>query len=135
MLVPDRDAFWNHIAKRFGDARETSVDVLEKSLRAEYRDVDRGYVIAALKALAKLGLGTFKTGRRGKPSRMTWVDKPRNIGPGFGIDRSASESIPRTVEHEIALRPDVFAKIRIPSDITPAEAARICEFLRLIPIG
>lgn len=133
MVSPDITIIWNHVSRLHGEKWETSVEDLQKTLREERHPADRTYVIDLFKEFERQKLGSFRNGRRGQPTRMVWTKKPKELAPAFG-SASSPVTTPRIIEHEIPLRSGVFVKLSIPADLTTAEAVRLCEFVKLIPI-
>jgi hypothetical protein len=128
-------SLWNHVIWKYPDASATSVDELEKSLRADGKPHGRTSIIETLKEFEKLKLGDFRNGRRGRPSRILWNKRPRDLAPTFGASQPEPKPSTRMTEHEIQLRAGVIARVAIPVDISAAEAERLCSFIRLLPIG
>jgi hypothetical protein len=135
MARPDRSIVWNHVVRHFGDAWELSVDDLEKSLRAEKHDVDRGFVIAFFKELVGRKLGSFYTGRRGRPTRLSWNKKPKEVNPDLVLMNGARPADPQILEHPFPLRPGVTARLFLPQDLTAADAARLIDFVKLLTVA
>lgn len=134
MAYPDQAVVWDHIRRRFGEQYDLSVDRLLPSLREEKHGVDRNWVVGLLKSYAAQGLGTFYTGRRRHPTRISWRRKPSEV-TGPVVTSGNSERQPaKMLEHPLPLRPGLTAKLVLPEDLTSAEAARLVEFVKLLPV-
>jgi hypothetical protein len=127
---------WDHIVRKHGDKGVLSVDTLERSLGEENHVSDRQMLVGFFKRCASRKLGTFYNGRRGKPSRMAWLRLPRLIPQSEMIVSAITtkESVVRTVTQELPIRPGVVARFVVPEDLTPAEASRIAEFIKRLPL-
>ncbi|HVA49689.1 MAG TPA: hypothetical protein VNH11_25205 [Pirellulales bacterium] len=119
---------------------ETSVDSLGAS------GIDRRTAINVLRAFADNGCGEFRVGRRGQPSRLIWlhpaIDVAREAAGGAASPtqnnshpqlpaiiphRTSAEAseVVRMIEQRVRVRPGVEAVIRIPEDLTQAEAEKL----------
>lgn len=131
MSIPSTPIAWNHVARKYPDVHSTSVDDLEESLLAEGHFVNRSIAVALLQEFDRLKLGSFRTGRRGHPTRINWTKKPRDLAPTFDEGHPTPPAT-RMTEHEVPLRPGVVARVTIPLDITDVEAGRLCEFVKFV---
>ena len=135
MNAPQR--IWDHILRHYPDKGWVSVNELEKSLALEKQGTDRATVVAFLKSCEEKGLGWFRNGRRGHPSRILWNKKPHEVGADVPFDTPANggRGLPvRTVSVEVPVRPGVVAKLAVPEDLSSAEADRIIEFVKRLPL-
>lgn len=136
MSYPDQAVVWDHIRRRHADNYELSVDRLLSSLREEKHGVDRTWVVGLLKNYAAQGLGSFYAGRRRHPTRISWSRKPSEVTvPIVSTGTQGHRSPTKLLEHPIPLRTGVTAKLLLPEDLTAAEATRLIEFLRLLPVN
>lgn len=135
MATVIRTTVGDHIRRIHGDLTTLSVDALEKSLRQAKYEYDRTEIVHLLKTYEKEGFGHFYTGRRGRPSRILWKNLPRDV-PGLAAPKQSpiGTSAP-LLEHLVPLRKDLVAKLALPSDLTKAEAARVSQFVQLLPLS
>jgi hypothetical protein len=131
---PSREVLWNHIQRHHGKSTRLNVSSLEESLLADKHSCDRNWVVRRLKAFDAEKLGTFYTGRRGRQSRIHWQDIPEKMHlPERHTERQVAPAI-AVLDHVIPLRQGVNAKVSVPQDLTRAEAERLIEFIRFLPI-
>jgi len=129
---------------RVRQSKETIVDSVS---------APRAEVIGLFKQFQNIGLGTFKTGRRGQKSRFIWevnvievgkatcdVQGPSTLGEDVttaecddGLDEEKSRAT--WIKHEYRLRrPDVYAVFNLPDDLTASEAERLARFINTLPV-
>jgi hypothetical protein len=133
----DTRQLFDWAAKQPGARESTVPQVMEGA------DLDRGYVIYAMKELDKLRFGKFTVGRRNKKSRMTWFVDLGDLGrcaQGADIDFDEPVMSHGTPQGPVAdagesdvfiLRPGV--RISVPSDLTQREARQLAIFVLAIP--
>jgi hypothetical protein len=108
-----------------------------------YRDV-----VPALKLLQEQGKGKFVVGRKKHPSRFICDDRVltrhqvKSESDGTDGDEDASRvrnarSVPPVgfLSHSFPLRRSLVVSLRLPTDITKAEAERLSQFILSIPIA
>lgn len=138
-MIPDIGPIvWNHLTRKYPDAREISVDDLEASISAEGNRYTRNYhLIPALQAWSAKGFGRFVVGRRRSPTRISFPKSVRLMGdpPSAEVDSSVVLKEPPMLDLPLPLRPGVVVRIQVPADVTSQECERICRFVQLIPLG
>lgn len=141
-------AAFDHFAQRQNNSAQTTIDRLQAALRASGQDVSRRDIVDLFKALEEAGCGTFKIGRRGKPSRFEWSVGLTDVGRSAAGEHIKVEAITQAeqedldedanseemVEHRYRLRADLELCIPLPSDLTPSEAGRVADFVRTLPL-
>ncbi len=143
----------NYFAGRKNNKNETTVDRLHGVLVAEGHEVTRGQLIDALRQLAELGCGEFKTGRKGWPTRMVWSVGIVSLGQVASGQATAvqeiddvstdEEEVPvaaKAVEHDqmnvsYPLRPELMVGLSLPKNLTQKEANRLADFIKTLPFG
>jgi hypothetical protein len=133
--------------------KETTVDRLHEVLVAERHHVTRVQLIEALRQLAALNCGEFKTGRKGHPTRMIWSVNIVSLGQvasghatavkdidNSGSPQEDSPSQDESSEHDLLnvsypLRPELVVSFSLPKSITQKEANRLADFIRTLPFG
>ena len=136
---------------------ETKVRVLH-----DKTDVPLSDIIRILKELSKIGVGEFKTGRRGKESRIVWKFSAPSVGllalgetslldpiePAFDSETAYSEepnfNEPVPVAHELGetelhfethlfnLRPNLPISISLPLNLSQSEARRLSAWVGML---
>jgi hypothetical protein len=122
--------------------KETTVDQIEQGA-----DLDRAWVIYAMKELAQLGFGKFVVGRRGNDSRMIWKVNLGDLGRyaqgsnvefdepelASGPPQTSAEPAAQEIVHFYQLRPELRLSLKLPLDLTPGEARRLADFILSLP--
>ncbi len=134
-------AMLDHFASRERNRGVTTIDRLLSNLSGDSSGLSRGDVIKVLQRLEKLGCGYFVAGRKGHPSRFVWsvglVDVGRvAAGESVKIEPApANEAEPADdlLEHHFRLRKELDVPLRLPADLTTAEAARLAAFIQTLP--
>jgi hypothetical protein len=140
---PTARLIFDHLASRQRNRQETTVDRIHALIVSDRHDVDRDEVIDFFRELENLHCGDFLVGRRGHPSRFEWsvemttaaraaageVDHIPALEPRTGPGPDATNAL----EHTFRLRPDFEVAMLLPSDLTPAEAQRLSDFIRTLP--
>lgn len=147
--------FFDHLAARSKNARETTVDRLLHVLSRDGQDVARRDLIGLLQALQEHDAGEFIVGRRGQPSRFRWavgmiglakavrgeedaaiqaIDESEAL-PDINGDEPHEEerAAPGTIRHVYQLRPDTQVRLDLPANLTTKEALRLAEFIKTLP--
>jgi hypothetical protein len=143
-IDPAARRLFDDFAGRQRNQRITSVDQVVERLGGP--DVTRSDVVRVLRKLDELQAGEFKEGRRGHPNRLEWRYSMIEIGrvaSGAIDDIQQTESdddpfdgTPTTLlDHRFQLRPDLQLDLRLPSDFTEREAARLSDFIKALPFG
>jgi hypothetical protein len=141
---PEATLLFDWAAKRGGSRQSTVSEVMKGA------GLDRAYVIGAMKQLDDRKFGKFIVGRRNKESRMTWDVDLGELGkiaqglaedfedpalshgfsprapdvPGAGLD---------DILHVFHLRPELRISLKLPSNLTAAEARRLADFILSLP--
>lgn len=129
-----RVLLWDHIRRQYGDRTTLSVDDLEETMTAEKHKMDRSEMVWHLKDLAESGMGTFRNGRRGRPSRIMWKRKPSLSTLPTVENAQAMDDTPKMLDYPLVIRPGVEARITLPHDLTSAEAKRVSQFVESLPL-
>jgi len=129
---------FDYLASRSNNATETKVDRL-----AYVTSLPRSRVVQFMRELERLELGQFIVGRKQWPSRFRWDVGLVSVGQVASkesdeISTDALEEVTEdemelaadAVTYEVPLRPDVKAKLTIPSNITKVETIRLANFIR-----
>ncbi len=138
--------FFRVLALRQRNQKETDVDVLVKgtneNIGPEYER--RRLVRIFFKELEKVGIGTLRIGRRGKPTRFIWktgmLEVVRTVGTDEGGSntienlQSDEESKPRILAHRYNLRENYVVNIDLPVNLTEIEAERLSAFIKSLPL-
>ena len=107
-----------------------------------------------LKLFKELGLGTYKTGRKGGETRFEFDYSSRSLQDAAKrgmlvrpIDEKAVDSdeeddkensgstMSPILEHSFNLRSDFVVRIKLPQDFSSKEAARISAFINSLPLN
>lgn len=148
--------FFDQLASRKNNSRESTVDRLRQVLAQDGPEASRREVIALLQSLEPMGTGDFVVGRRGQPSRFCWavgmvglakaargdsdgliesIDDVEVVGE-LDDERSSGTPAPAGfIAHAYQLRPDTRLTLSLPSNLTPREAARLAEFIKTLPFS
>jgi hypothetical protein len=130
------EALLEHVQQHHPDERELELKTLEDTLAEERFRFDRyAHVLPAIRKLEAAGLGTFKVGRRTRPSRILWAKKPVDLTYGKVNGKkldgvSPSNNNGELVEYPLPLRKGVMAKLWLPADLTSADATRASDFIK-----
>ena len=146
--TPELIALFESLARDGTKRRRTTVDELDQLI-----SLDRQRLIAVLRELGEVGLGEFKVGRKGHPSRLEWSEDPRQLA-AIALELAASPSQPtgeiagpppsdaavpgdttqlepgEVLEHSYVLRRDLRVRLRLPVDLTLREAECLGDWLR-----
>jgi hypothetical protein len=131
-------------ARRQRSQSETKVDRIISLLAAQGHEISRGDIIGAFRSLEDLGAGQFMTGRRGLPSRFVWsvgmvsvgkaaAGEPQDIEeiPAEELEEAASSDV---LVHSFHLRTNLQITLELPADLSGAEADRLANFVKTLPI-
>jgi hypothetical protein len=132
-------------ATRSNRSSETTVErllvVLESNSSFKRQDV-----VGFFQQLQKTNCGSFVIGRRNNPSRFLWSVSLVDVGlAAQGKKSTVQLEVPQTLEittepdeisftHVFQLRSNQRIEFRLPTDLTPHEAARIADFVKTLPI-
>jgi hypothetical protein len=138
-------AVLDHLAARERNYRKLSVDRLLAILSWEGHRISRGEAVRILRSLEALRCGTFRTGRKGHPSRFEWDVAMTEVGKAAAGESDKIEPVKleegeegtssTIIEHGFRLRPDVNVTIGLPADFSAGEAARLADFVKTLPFG
>ncbi len=140
----------DEFASRQRNQQRTKLDQLLLRLSNAGKVASRTGVINVLRKLEEYGCGNFITGRKGHPSRFEWQYDLSSVGKAAaGGTQSIEEIQPiddeednngeatptpsNAIEHKYQLRSDWQVGIKLPSDLTAREAARLSEFIKTLP--
>ncbi|MGE0327307.1 MAG: hypothetical protein AB7K71_03355 [Polyangiaceae bacterium] len=130
------------IVEASGTETVVIADELQRSL-----ELERGDLVERLKELDAAGAGRFVAGRRGHPSRFEWQllpavrqaaldgsepEEAKNEAPQAGVP-SSPQKPPLFIVHQLHLRPNAVAELKLPTDFSTADAERLCALIRLLP--
>jgi hypothetical protein len=128
------------------DRSITKVDRILSQLRQNGNQLSRGEVIRVFQRLAELDCGTFVPGRHKHPSRFEWKVSLMDVGqaaageavkiepaPASGSDEPGDDD--SLLEHHFRLRKDLDVPLRLPADLTAAEASRLAAFIQTLPFA
>ena len=136
-------------ARREHSLRETTVDTLQKRLESTGRTVDRRSIIDLFKQLSECGCAEFTVGRKGRKTRLRWLEDqirvgkiaagrehPPEIDPTSPAILTVNESSPahEFVAYPFPLRNDLSVTLMLPKDLRKSEAQRIGEFVSAIAL-
>jgi len=133
----------DHFASRERNWSTTTVDRILANVLSDGAQVSRADVIFVFKELEVCGCGIFRTGRKGFLSRFEWTVGMVSVGQAAAgeIDRVEAIAEEETGEeegsmfqHAFRLRRDFTAKFELPADLTLAEATRLAEFIKTLPL-
>jgi hypothetical protein len=114
------------------NGNQTVVDDLVMETNCERQEA-----IALLRKFEDCRCGRFLTGRRGQPSRFEWffpaIEIAREVVHGVSPTPSnpqVSDGEGQLLEHIIWCRPGLRLNLRLPADMTQAEAEKIAGVIR-----
>ena len=93
-----------------------------------------GRFVDLARDLEAAGLGTFKLGRRGYPSRFEWGQDLRELALEVVGEPKASEAAPEqdSVFYEVSLPHRRFAILNLPNDVSEKEVEIVVAYLRAL---
>lgn len=115
---------------------ETEIIPFGNALRKKHGEIQHRDIVKTFKQLADYGVGEFIEGRRGHPSRFRWeVDSLHIMQKGPATEQVASPpGIPSILaDYHYPLRPSLTVLLQLPTDISQAEAQRLCQFISSLP--
>jgi hypothetical protein len=136
-------------ARREHSLRETTVDTLQKRLESTGRTVDRRSIIDLFKQLSECGCAEFTVGRKGRKTRLRWLEdqirvgkiaagreRPPEIDPNSPGIVTVTESAPDNefVTYPFPIRNDLAVTLLLPKDLRKSEARRLGEFISAIAL-
>lgn len=148
---PTAKVIFNHLAKFVRNMSETKVDQLTWRLRSEQSPPSRGAVLRFFRKLEELGCGRVIEGRWGNKTRFAWSSNLIDVAKSAAGQNVAIGSAPTEVEdaagnqpqgpladedfveHPYMLRKGMPVSLRLPADLTAAEAARLAKFVETLP--
>jgi hypothetical protein len=155
LFDPAAKLLLDHFSKFVNNMGTTKIDQLLWRLSNEPNPPSRGTVIKFFQKLEELGCGHLVWGRKGKKTRFVWgsnltdVSKAaagQDIKIGIALTPAEVEEAEEAaanveskvhddtlVEHPFRLRKDLDVRLRLPADLTKAEAARLAAFIQTLP--
>ncbi len=141
---------FDHLAKFVNNMSTTNLDQLLWRLSdAEKNPPSRSEAIRFFRRLEQLECGRLVEGRRGKRTRFVWDSNLTDVAhaaagqdvkigdaPMPGNTEAAPDSESQNeglLEHPYRLRKNLDLRLRLPSDLTKAEAARLAAFVQTLP--
>ena len=132
-------------ARREHSLRETTVDALQKRLEATGRTVDRRSIIDLFKQLSECGCAEFTVGRKGRKTRLRWLEDQIRVGKiAAGRERppendallTINETSPGNefVAYPFPLRFGFAVTLLLPKDLRKSEAQRLGDFVSAIAL-
>lgn len=136
-------------ARREHSLKETTVDTLQKRLESTGRTVDRRSIIDLFKQLSECGCAEFTVGRKGRKTRLRWLEDQIRVGkiaagrehpPDLDPNSTAMLTVaeaPNTSEfiaYPFPLRSDLAVTLMLPKDLKKSEAQRLGEFISAIAL-
>ena len=125
---------------------ETVLDTLEHKLKRAGKPVPRAEIVKFFKLLQDFGAGELIVGRKGHSSRFRWqvdsinlstidvsFDKPETPKINGTSDILGTSGPTVLITHRFQLRADLVVEIKLPADLTTAEAGRLGQFINAIP--
>lgn len=137
-------AILDHFASRERNWSETTIDRLRSNLAQDGNKISRGAVIRVFRRLDELECGHFVPGRKGHPSRFKWSVGLAAVGQAAAGEpvkieaasaKELSEPTDDLLEHRFRLRKELDVPLRLPADLTAAEAGRLAAFIQTLPFG
>lgn len=143
-------AFFDYIADRTKNSKETTVDRAVRTLRVQGYECTRNDLIWLFKELDHVGVGDFIVGRRGQKSRFRWGAEMTKVGKfaqgedleivildeAVSLEEEDHEDVPAGfIRHTYNLRPDLTIRVSLPTDISPTEAQRFSDYVRTLSYG
>jgi hypothetical protein len=147
-------AVLDYCAQRQNNSRETTVDRLEEALAVAGSPLLRSDIVEVFRELDRAACGRFVVGRKGKPSRFEWVVGLTDVGraargepvavppirtsdlDGDEVESSEARRAPHEMrEHRYWLRSELEVRLALPKDLVQAEADRLAEFIRTLPLS
>lgn len=127
------------------------VDRLLQRISERHPSLARSELIGVLRILEMAGCGKFIVGRRSKPSRFEWsvslvavgqvaigekevISEDDCISGDFQDDGDDWEGS-GLADHSFRVRSDLTIQMKLPGNLTQAEAKRIAAFVRTLPLG
>jgi len=135
-------AVLDHFASRERNWSETTIDRLLWVLAQDGNRMSRGAIIDVFRRLEALECGRFLAGRKGHPSRFEWSVGLVDVGRAAAGELVKIEAAPAKelteptddlLEHRFRLRKELDVPLRLPADLTSAEAARLAAFIQTLP--
>lgn len=149
---PDAKAILNDFASRQRNQLTTKLEQLLLRLNKARIGIAKSDVIRVLRKLEELGCGSFRTGRKGHPTRFEWKYLQVSVGEAaaggtqsveeissstdddYGDEEAATKPVPAgAIQHTFQLRPNWQIEVRLPADLSAREAGRISDFVKTLP--
>ena len=150
-VEPDGDSLRNLVAKSRKASKivgwianiEDVHEPLYSDQVAEELGLSASDVRDVLKEIDALGYGSFRYGRRGHGTRLEPTEElfehAREIANGLNsiqsdVDDEPVHLAPTTTSHPFRLRRDLQIAIDLPYDFNKADAERLCNWVRTLPV-
>lgn len=141
---------FDHLAKFVNNMSTTKVDQLDWRLNeSEKNPPARWEIIKFFRKLEELKCGKLIEGRRGKKTRFDWLANLTDVAKAAagqnvkigatpfaaGAELAFAEEPEANglVDHPFKLRKDLDVRLRLPMDLTKAEAVRLAAFVQSLP--
>jgi len=157
LLDPVAKLILDHFSKFVNNMGTTKIDQLLWRLSNEQNPPSRGEVIKFFQKLGELGCGHLVWGRRGGKTRFVWGSNLTDVSKAAAgqdikigdaptpaeVEEAEEEAANGAlgalqedndlVEHPFRLRKDLAVRLRLPADLTKAEATRLAAFIQTLP--
>jgi hypothetical protein len=143
---PAARALLDEFARRECNRAETKVDNLFY-LKVDNRPIARGEIIQAFQEFERIGCGTFNVGRKGHVSQFQWAVRLASVGKAAAgedvaldviseEERGQANELPEgeLETYAFPLRPNLKVEFELPTDLSSAEASRLAEFIKTLPL-
>lgn len=135
----------DHFAGRERNWWITNLDRIHSNVLNEGGTLSRADLVAVFRQLETAGCGAFKAGRKGWPSRFEWAVGLVSVGRAAAGETDQVEEIPddekteedgaTTVRHSFRLRAGLHIHFDLPADLNVAEASRLADFIKTLPLS
>ena len=131
--------YFDTFAKRRRSFKETTIQDVVDLARRQGWGLPPDAVIEFFAALEEADCGQFV--RDDKGARFEWLLKASQVAllarqtPAPKTDEKPEQWASQNIVHTLRLRPDWMLSLELPSDFTPAEAKRLCHFVRSLPLS
>lgn len=152
----DFKEFFRILSSRQRNRSSIDIDSLVKNTNENIGAQGRKLAIEFFRKLEEIGVGDFKVGRRGMPTRFIWsvpmlevIEVAQLVVSNEAIDNGLEEveplksttslsieedSKPKVLTHKYILRQTFTVTINLPVDLTGSEADRLSAFIKTLPL-